>query len=865
MRDYHRTGRGINLQSHDSGKGEKNTNLKETPDKRKKSIAGGIDKLMAFSLFMMFLGIPLFFTGLTFQGVVFEKQIYFYFWALLALVSWAARGVILGEMKIRRTPLDIPIISFWAIYVLATIFSVDRWHSFWGFFGDPSRGLMSITALVIIYYLILSNFTKERMKWMIGGLVASSALVSIWSFLLFIGIDIVPDGMKQFTPFNLIGTSTGLKLFIGAMLPLIMLVLFKMDTEKSIIKKILSYLLLLLIPINLFLTSVLYEKVSAWIILVGIGFLLLYILSHIVRPKAKLTWVPMVAFVLTMIVLVIADAGNNFSRIDIPLEVSPNAKISWEITKGSLKENALLGSGPATYGFDFSAFKPQDFNNNAFFELRFYQATGMFFEAVATIGVLGTLAFLIVTIAFVNISLYLVSKDKEKNKIHSLGLLASILILMIGSFLMRVEGTILLVGGLLGALTMATMLWESDVEEKFIDLSLKASPKFALTLAFLFIIISSGVAALFVYIGKAYVADIYAGAGLRENVVSEKSIINITKAINLNEREGRYYSRASQEFMVIANREALESSENQDLNLIRDSINNSLAYGEESVRLMPKDALAISVLSQIYENAGLFVADTMNNAIETYNKVLEVEPHNPIAYLKIGQIKVTMAASEQDENRRMELIKEAKEILKIAVEKKPNLDAAHYYLSLSESALGEEEEAIVSMSNAVSLNSNNVTYLFNLGRLYQGRNEGKDSENAQRIFEYILIINPDESNTNFALGLLYERAGEDDKAVEKYQKVANLITGDSEAEEATKNQLEKMIDNVRAGISNEGPAQEQVSIPQEEQQVQPEEIDLIEAGEPVEAVQGPMMEEAEATIAEEAPAEEGVATDNQSN
>ena len=72
---------------------------------------------------MLFLGVPLFFTGLTFQGLAFEKQIYFYFWLLLALVVWATKGVIAGEMKIRRTPLDIPILAFWLTYLLATIFS----------------------------------------------------------------------------------------------------------------------------------------------------------------------------------------------------------------------------------------------------------------------------------------------------------------------------------------------------------------------------------------------------------------------------------------------------------------------------------------------------------------------------------------------------------------------------------------------------------------------------------------------------------------------------------------------------------------------------------------------------------------------
>ena len=62
-----------------------------------------LDKIIAASIFMIFFGLPLFFTNLTFQGISFEKQIYFYLWLFLGLVAWTAKGVIIGEMNIKRT------------------------------------------------------------------------------------------------------------------------------------------------------------------------------------------------------------------------------------------------------------------------------------------------------------------------------------------------------------------------------------------------------------------------------------------------------------------------------------------------------------------------------------------------------------------------------------------------------------------------------------------------------------------------------------------------------------------------------------------------------------------------------------------
>jgi len=152
-------------------------------EKSNNRIVKFLDSVIKFSLFMIFLGVPLFFTNLSYQGLAFEKQIYFYFFILLALVAWGSKSGYVGEMKIRKTPLDIPIIAFWAFYLISTIFSIDRWHSFVGFFGDPSRGLVSITAMIVLYYLILSNFSENLFKWMMRAVLYSGAVVIVWDIM----------------------------------------------------------------------------------------------------------------------------------------------------------------------------------------------------------------------------------------------------------------------------------------------------------------------------------------------------------------------------------------------------------------------------------------------------------------------------------------------------------------------------------------------------------------------------------------------------------------------------------------------------------------------------------------------------------
>ncbi|MFA6183776.1 MAG: hypothetical protein WC682_01600 [Parcubacteria group bacterium] len=767
----------------------------------KRNVKGIFDKIMLFSFFMLFFGLPLFFTGLSFQGVVFEKQIYFYFWVLVALVSWVAKGVMVGEMKIKRTSLDIPIASFLVVYLISAFFSVDKWHSFWGFFGDPSRGFLSVLAMVAVYYLILSNFNAKTLKWAMSGLVISSGIVSIFSLLVFLGVKIAPDSISSFVPLSLIGTVTGLRIFLGMMMPILMVTAFKMNESKQRMTNIFGYVVAALVPINLLIVSMLFERTIAVIILFGVGFFLLYILSHIVRPKENLTWIPMATFVLAMIVLM--SGPNGISKITTPVEVAPDVKISWEIVKGGLKEDALLGSGPATYGFDFSKYKPQNFNENIFYGIRFYQGTGLFFEIFSTMGILGLIVLLILVIVFINIAIYLISRDKEKNKIYSLGLLSASMVLIISSFIFRVEGTILLLTGMVGSLTMAAIFMESGLEEKYLKLSLKASPKFALTLAFIFIIVSAGVATLFVYIGKAYWADIYAGKAVRESKVSEAgSISSLAKAISLNSKEGRYYSRVGQEYMVLANEEALKSKEEMDANKISSYISNSVAYAKEGGARMPNDALSISVLAQIYESLSMQVENTLELASKSYEDLLVLEPHNPVVYLKLGQIKMVPALKEKDETKKMGFIKESKDYFDKAVNEKTNFAEGYYYLAVAQNALNQKDESIDSLIKAVNNDKKNLTYLFNLGRAYQDKGGDVNTDNAKKIFEYILSVNPEEINTVFALGTLYEKNGEKDKSIEKYNKVLEIISKIDGDNSETISKLNKMISNVKLGINN---------------------------------------------------------------
>ncbi|HDZ85871.1 MAG TPA: tetratricopeptide repeat protein, partial [Candidatus Moranbacteria bacterium] len=477
---------------------------------------------------------------------------------------------------------------------------------------------------------------------------------------------------------------------------------------------------------------------------------------------------------------------------------------------------------------------------NALYNLRFYQGTGIVFEALSTIGALGTFALALIILSFISMSVYLLARDKEKNKIYSLGLLAATFIVLANIIIGRAEGSIMLIGALVGTLTLAVLLKESGSEENYFKFTLKASPKFALTLAFIFMVISAGVVFLFIFVGKAYTADIYAGLAVRESQVTEEGSINkLNRAIGIFNKEGRYYSRLGQEYMVLANNEILKGEEERDLNVIQQYLNNSIASSKRGADLMKNDAQSTEVLAQIYENAGLYVADALKLSEETYRRALELEPNNPNFYVKIGQIKMSQAASvgasseggADKENEQKRLVEEAKGLFEESISKKENFAPGHFNLALAQNSLGETDEAIENMSKAFSLDRSSINYAFNLGRLYQARGNDDDNEKAEILFREILKVNDEEINTIFNLGLLLEEIGKRDEAIAEYKKALDLIPDD---QEETRERIEKMISNVERGIKNTPEnviESSEEQFPQEsleeEEQVSPTEDELI--------------------------------------
>src|SRR5438067_823355 len=84
------------------------------------------NNIIFFVFGVLFLTFPLIFSSMTTDFFGLPKQVVLSAGALITLVLWGLRMVTEGEVRIRRTPFDLPILFFTIVLLLSALFSLDR-------------------------------------------------------------------------------------------------------------------------------------------------------------------------------------------------------------------------------------------------------------------------------------------------------------------------------------------------------------------------------------------------------------------------------------------------------------------------------------------------------------------------------------------------------------------------------------------------------------------------------------------------------------------------------------------------------------------------------------------------------------------
>lgn len=753
--------------------------------------------------FLLFFSLPIFFSGVSYQGLIFDKFYLFYLLMLIGLVAWVTRGVLQGNMKIRRTPIDIPLLLFWVWYGIAAIFSMDRWHSFIGSFADPSRGFVAVTFFILTFYFIISHATPERVRSALKGSILAGFIITLWSTYMLMGAPLLPTSLRSFIPVSLLGSISSLALYLALLLPLFITGIFLNAEEDSSLKqKVLQWGMGITLILILFCLLVLYSFTPWMVVLAMATFFVVYIIAQLVRPSGKVSWLPMAIFVVILGFLMLGQV--NIARVQLPVEVSPTTKLSWQITKSALGEQWLTGAGPANYDSVFAQYKPENFNDNQLYAMRFGQANNIFLEVFAMAGILGIVLFAFVWVLFLGSGLYLLTyNSRETNKVISLGLWSVVVLFFLSSIFVALGGALLLVFIPLTALAYIVLQKETFAKDQYLQFSLQATPKYALALAFTFMVVSAGVIYILIFFGKVYGADVIVAQGnkaLRAGNV-EQAVGYYTRSLQLYPQESEYYLRLAQAYSALVAQEA-QKGEEADRNKMAGALQQALASGEVAARLSGNDVATIDALALLYEDTIRYATDAASRTTELYERSSKLDPLNPLYYVKIGEIKRYLGDLKEAPAEKTPLYREALGLFDQAIEKKQNLAVAYYQKAITHSRLAEFDTAIEEARKANQYEPNNASYAFTLGALYDLRNEGDDRNTAVTIYRSILTASPNILDVRLALALVLEKQGDREGAIKEYQTSLDIVKKAEGNTDNLQSQIQKLLDTVRNGGSN---------------------------------------------------------------
>lgn len=753
-----------------------------------------LNKITLWSMYLIAFLLPIFYLPFTAEVIEINKQFLLYFLVIVALVSWLMGGIMDKKLSFVRTSLEIPLAIFLAITFISTLISVDRRVSFWGDYRSLSFGMVPLLFYTLLFVLALNTInTVKRLKTMLVGVTTTGGLSALYFILHFAKVLPIASLVKYMPAWNTVASLNsmfGLFMVLCFCVSFTFLMLKSTEPKEMIFWGIIALLSLATIALIAF--------KSVWLMLVA-GIFLLLVLAISILEHMRLVYVS-VAFSVFVVAVLFAVLGTpKIMQANLPTEVSLSGGLSWEITTTALSDNLkqfALGTGPGTFFYDFSKFRPSSFNQNFLWSVRFSKPIGTMFDILATTGLLGGLSFLIIALLMLGILFIIwlsvahfkirksrlgaaVSLEGEETwhrsgeaNINLFGIFIAIAVawtlLLVSSFVANFSTVHWVLFFLLLAMiyNVAHLLKAITLEATVIQL--KVSPQYTLVTSFAFILIFTGLILISIFISRFYTAEVYYAKGAEAAGRGDLGGVTgyLGRAVKLNSNRAKFHLDLSQAYIT---RGSIELNKNNpDQNLISNALGGAVDEAKLATSLSPNSVDTWEFLAQMYANAQTLAPEANRFRIQALEKAIELEPTNPSLHLSMAQARLTA----QD-------VQAADKSVSEALKLKSDYAAAYYLRGTIGELKNNIGGAIEDFATALSLSPKDATVAFNLGRLYYNRAQGDDLARAEQLFLYAIQLNSNYADALWSAGLLYERKGQTGKALEYFRKVQILNPSNS--------------------------------------------------------------------------------------
>ena len=765
-------------------------------------------------------------------GVEFGREALFTILVALAAILWLLSVLTKGELRFSYSALPLAAFLFLLVSGVATVLSKAPALSF--SLADATAEKYTTLLLGVVLMCLLAGVFRSRedagvfaVVLLAAGAVSAlaTAIQLLFKIPLFTYLNIPNAGID----FNVVGTLNALALFYLVLF----LVALAFVVSPGFMKwnrwfrafLAVSALLLLL---NLFLI----HFRTAWIVLLG-SMVVLFALQflrarmHGASLEKAFDWRYWTILGLLVVSVVMLLVNRPILPRDVPIEAHPSLSATWNITLASFKEGVLrvlFGTGPGTFGLDWSLYRDPSINQSVFWNLRFNQGFSWLATVLATSGVLGLISLL----AFLGIAAFLfltamihrfdegagaTASPQAGSGELAHGLLLAFLGLLFASFIYPANFSLLLLFFAASGLLLVVLGrpagdampdWLPDLWAIRTHTIRFLSP-WAVFLSSLMVVflLAIGVVVLYSETGILRVAFAQeAGVRLLNEGKIDEAIAQFERAADVSPNNFLVRNNLAQvrgqKIRTLIQRASAGENVQQEF---QQAVSDAIGDARRATELYPVEAVLWRNLGGLYELILPFIPGAERFAFASYQKAAELDPKNPLVYVEWGRAGLTYAdalllranqgAPAERENliqNRTRILNDVALTLQKAAAAKPDLAQAHFMLAQTAIRLGDVKAAIAATENAKLAAPFDIGVAFQLGLLYYQTN---DLDRAQAEFVRAVSLNENYSNARYFLGLIYDRKGVKDRSIEEFVKIEALNPDNQE--------VKKILTNLRSG------------------------------------------------------------------
>ena len=736
--------------------------------------------------------VPLWFLPNTLDVLELNKQTLLVIITMIALIAWLGKAILEKKFSLTRSWIHLVVAVFGLGWLITSLFSLDRYMSLVGNFGQMQWAFASIAAFVVFYFVLVNSVkTTTKLYHLIMAFLGSSFLVGVYGLFQILGVYPLQwlSGTTATKTFNTVGTINSLAVYLA--IPMVIsasLLVLGCKDDKCVLgrKSKGSVAAKVLVWLTLIVSLVIAVLVDFWVVWATILFgTVLMVAITIIRARSIKHPTKIIVPGILCLVSIALLIWTTPVKVSLPAEVSPSLLHSWNIAKSVLMNKPFFGSGPGTWIFDYSKYRSPSVNLSQFWTIRFERGISSFLSLLAMVGIIGTALWLLLVIsAIVKSTMHLV-KEKDDDQWQAYltvftGWATATFIAFVYNYNFTHHFVFWFLLALLASLVAkSAFVW--DGKQKALTTTL---------LSVTFIVLSVAAVAILWLAGQRLVADAKYSAAViayRSGKSVQTSIDDLNSAVALNQLNDSYYRNLSQAYLIQVSQDLQGTPDQNKIKLVNSLIAAAIDTGKKATQISPENVDNWSNLAVVYQAIASFTRGADEFAIKNYQEALVREPNNPVFYNEIGKLYIlrsdayrTLLSSKDPKTQadaqtsmNAELDKGAEQ-LNQAIQAKADYAAAHYDLAILYERQGRIKDAISKMEQVLTANNKDVGVGFQLAILYYRDNQ---KDKARNLFEQIVAMEPNYSNARWYLSVIYEEMGRLDDAIAQVQKVKELNAG----------------------------------------------------------------------------------------